>query len=176
MHHVVGAYASLFPLSAAFTGTVIGFESLERAVYALTGSRPPESASQVQSSPEPGAEPIGADRAIEIAQGAIVNATFAGMIVPLGPRAVWTVFLRVPEETSEYTYGEVSIDQDSGQVLQIRNLLTDSLGYRVIRFNRSIHTGDIWGMPSHIVVSLSSLMLVVMVVTGIVIWWKKPAM
>jgi uncharacterized iron-regulated membrane protein len=45
----------------------------------------------------------------------------------------------------------------------------------VIRFNRSIHTGDIWNLPSHIFVSLSSLLLVVMVVTGLVIWWKKLA-
>jgi uncharacterized iron-regulated membrane protein len=45
----------------------------------------------------------------------------------------------------------------------------------VIRFKRSIHTGDIWGLPSHIVMSVSSLLLVVMAVTGIVIWWKKLA-
>jgi uncharacterized iron-regulated membrane protein len=174
-HHVIGVYASLFLLIAAFTGILIGFESGERAVYAVTGSRPPAPISQVQSSPAAGAAPIHADRAVEIAHGAIVNATLAGMLVPLDPRAVWTVLLRVPEATSEYPYGSVSIDQYSGQVLQVRNFLTDSPGYRVIRFNRSIHTGDIWGMPSHIVVSLSSLLLVVMVVTGIVIWWKKLA-
>lgn len=69
----------------------------------------------------------------------------------------------------------MSVDQFSGQVLQSRNFLTDSAGYRAIRFNRSIHTGDIWGLPSHILVSVSSLELVVMVVTGLVIWWKKLA-
>src|SRR3989442_12048216 len=53
------------------------------------------------------------------------------------------------------------------------NFLTDSPGYRVIRFNRSIHTGDVWGTPGHILVSLSSLLLVVMVITGLVIWFKK---
>jgi uncharacterized iron-regulated membrane protein len=129
----------------------------------------------VQSSPMPDNATIDADRAIEIAHGAIGNATLAGIVVPLSPRAAWTIRLRVPEETSEYTYGSVSIDQYSGQLLQVRNLLTDSLGYRVIRFNRSIHTGDMRGMPSHIVVSVSSLLLVVMVVTGIAIWWKKLA-
>ena len=175
MHHVVGAYGSLFLFIAAFTGSLIGFESGERVIYSVTGSRPPEFASLVQSSPAPDTATIDADRAIEIAHGAIVNATLAGMVVPLSPRAVWTILLRVPEETSEYTYGSVSIDQYSGQLLQVRNLLTDSLGYRVIRFNRSIHTGDIQGTPSHIVVSVSSLLLVVMVVTGIVIWWKKLA-
>jgi uncharacterized iron-regulated membrane protein len=174
-HHVIGIYASLFLLVAALTGILIGFESGEQAIYAVTGSHPPEPLSEAQSSPVPGVAPINADRAIEVAHGAIVNATLAGLVVPLGPKAAWTVFLRVPEETSEYTYGRVAVDQYNGRVLQVRNLLTDSPGYRVIRFNRSIHTGDIWGMPSHIVVSLSSLLLVVMVVTGIVIWWKKLA-
>ena len=40
---------------------------------------------------------------------------------------------------------------------------------------RSIHTGDVLGTPTHIVVSLSSLLLVAMVLTGVVIWWKKLA-
>jgi uncharacterized iron-regulated membrane protein len=41
--------------------------------------------------------------------------------------------------------------------------------------NRAIHTGDIFGLPSRIILSVSSLMLVVMVITGMVIWWKKLA-
>jgi len=72
-------------------------------------------------------------------------------------------------------HSTVSIDQFSGQVLKVRNFKTDSMGYRVIRFNRSIHTGDVLGTPTHIIVSLSSLLLVAMVLTGVVIWWKKLA-
>jgi uncharacterized iron-regulated membrane protein len=174
-HHVIGVYGSLFLLITAFTGILIGFESGERAIYALTGSRPPAPMTEAQSLPVAGAAPVSADRAIEIAHGAIVNAALAGVLVPLTPKAVGTVLLRVPEETSENANGSVSIDQYSGQVLQVRNLLADSPGYRLIRFNRSIHTGDIRGLPSHIVMSLSSLLLVVMVVTGIVIWLKKLA-
>jgi uncharacterized iron-regulated membrane protein len=174
-HHVIGVYASLFLLISAFTGILIGFESGERAIYAVTRSRPPTPLSQVESTPVPGVAPISADRAIEIAHDAIVNSSLAGVLVPLGPKGVWTVLLHVPEETAENVHGSVSIDQYSGLVLQVRNLLTDSLGYRVIRFNRSIHTGDIGGMPLQIVESLSSLLLVVMVVTGIAIWWKRPA-
>jgi uncharacterized iron-regulated membrane protein len=50
-----------------------------------------------------------------------------------------------------------------------------SLGYRVIRFNRSLHTGDILGIWGHIINSLVSVVLIVMVFTGFVIWWKKLA-
>ncbi len=83
--------------------------------------------------------------------------------------------LRVPEETSAAVHSSVTIDQYSGKVLQVHSFLMDSAGYRWIRFNRSLHTGDIWGLPGHLLTSLSSLLLVAMVFTGVVIWWKKLA-
>jgi uncharacterized iron-regulated membrane protein len=174
-HHVIGLYASLFLLIAAFTGIMIGFDSGEKAIYAVTGSHRPTFTRPPSSKPAPGAMPITVDRAIEIAQGAIPNASLAGVFVPGNPKAAWTILLRVPEETSEAVHSAVTIDQFSGEVLLVRNFLTDSTGYRVIRFNRSIHTGDVGGLPTHILVSVSSLALVAMVVTGIVIWWKKLA-
>jgi uncharacterized iron-regulated membrane protein len=174
-HHVVGLYASLFLLIAAFTGVLIGFESGERGIYAVTHSQRPANLPRPQSTPLPAGATLTADRAIEIARGAIGGASLAGVQIPQNPKAVWTVLLRVPEETSESVHSSVAIDQYSGQVLQVRNFLTDSQGYRAIRFNRSVHTGDIWGLPSHILASVSSLLLVAMVLTGLVIWWKKLA-
>jgi uncharacterized iron-regulated membrane protein len=85
------------------------------------------------------------------------------------------VVLRVPEETSGSAHSSITVDQYSGAVLEVHNFLTDSKGYRWIRFNRSIHTGDIGGLAGHIVMSLSSLLLAAMVITGFVIWWKKLA-
>ena len=116
-----------------------------------------------------------ADQAMEIARRAMPHATVAVMLRPLSVQGSYAFLMRVPEETSETVHSVVSIDQYSGKVVQLYDFMTDSLGYRWIRFNRSIHTGDIWGLPGHILVSLSSLLLVVMVVTGIVIWWKKLA-
>jgi len=174
-HHVVGIYAALFLLIAAFTGIMIGFEWGERAIYAATHSRPPARMAPVRSSSVAGAAPITADRALEIAREALPGASVAGFLIPLNAPGVFTVLMRFPEDTSEAVHSTVSIDQFSGKVLQSRNFLTDSAGYRVIRFNRSIHTGDVWGLPSHILVSVSSLALVAMVVTGLVIWSKKLA-
>jgi uncharacterized iron-regulated membrane protein len=174
-HHVIGLYAGLFLWIAAFTGVLIGFESGEKAIYALTNSSRPSFARPPQSAPAGGAAPIGIDRAIEIARAAIPGAAVDTLLLPLSPKASYTVVLRVPEETSGSAHSSVTVDQYTGQVLQVRNFLTDSQGYRWIRFNRSIHTGDIWGLAGHIVTSVSSLLLVAMVVTGFVIWWKKLA-
>jgi uncharacterized iron-regulated membrane protein len=174
-HHVVGVYAAMFLLIAAFTGIMIGFDSGERIIYSVTHSEPPSRMPPVYSAVIGGAAPITADRAIEISRAFMPGTTVAGIIVPLGPRAVHTILLRFPEDTSETVHSGVLLDQYSGKVLQARNFLTDSFGYRAIRFNRSIHTGDLWGTPGHILVSVSSLALVAMVITGLVIWWKKLA-
>jgi uncharacterized iron-regulated membrane protein len=40
--------------------------------------------------------------------------------------------------------------------------------------NRAIHTGDVFGVPSKIVMSLASLAAVIQVLSGLVMWWKHP--
>jgi len=47
------------------------------------------------------------------------------------------------------------------------------MGTRAIIFNRATHTGDLFGYPTKILVSLSSLMLVIQAITGYYMWWKK---
>jgi uncharacterized iron-regulated membrane protein len=174
-HNVIGLYAGLFLIVAAFTGVLIGFESGEKAIYAVTGSSRPSFARPPQSTPVPGAPPIGIDRAIGIARQSIPGAAVDTISLPLQAKGSYTVVLRVPEETSGSAHSSVTVDQYTGQVLQVHNFLTESQGYRWIRFNRSIHTGDIWGLGGHILMSLSSLLLVAMVITGLIIWWKKLA-
>ena len=114
-----------------------------------------------------------ADQVLDIAQRAFPGASPSLMLMPLRPAAVFTVLMRVPEETSQNVHSSVMIDQFSGRVLDVRSYLTDSLGYRLLRLNRSIHNGDIFGLPSRILVSLSGLMLFALVVTGVVTWRKK---
>jgi uncharacterized iron-regulated membrane protein len=116
-----------------------------------------------------------ADRVLEIARRAIPDARVVTMILPQRSAGSFSVLMRVPQETSRAVHSTVTIDQYSGKVLNVRNYLDQPAGYRLIRFNRSIHTGDVFGFPSRILVSLSSLLLVAMVITGMVIWWKKLA-
>jgi uncharacterized iron-regulated membrane protein len=171
-HQAMGIYAAIFLLIAAFTGIMIGFEFGEKTYYAITRSAPPARPQAFTSVPVQGALPVTTEQAMDIARNAIPNASIAMVVRPLRTAGAYTVFLRVPEETSEAVHSTVTIDQFTGKVLNVRNFLTDSAGYRLIRFNRSIHTGDIFGLPTHILTSLSSLLLVAMVITGLITWWK----
>jgi uncharacterized iron-regulated membrane protein len=174
-HHVLGIYGALILFIAALTGVLIGFAFAEKAIYAITHSSPPRRARPPESTVIAGAAPINVDRALEIARQSMPEASVAAVLVPVNPKAAFNVLMRLPEETSEAVNSMVSVDQYSGMVLRQVSHKTESAGYRVIRFNRSIHTGDVFGVTTHIIVSLSSLLLVVMVITGVVIWWKKLA-
>ncbi len=174
-HHAIGIYASLFLLIAAITGVLIGFDFGEKFFYSATHSERPARQEAWQSVFVPNAVPLTSDQALDIARRTMPNATVAMMVLPLRPTGAYTVLMRVPEDTSETVHSSIAIDQFSGKVLNVRNYLAESPGYRLIRLNRSIHTGDIFGLPSHILVSLSSLALVAMAITGLVIWWKKLA-
>ncbi|MGA3187685.1 MAG: PepSY-associated TM helix domain-containing protein [Bryobacteraceae bacterium] len=174
-HQLIGIYASLFLWIAAITGILIGFDFGEKFFYDITKSSPPVPLQPFQSVEISGAIPILADQVLEVTRRTMPGASAAMMFMPQRPGGSFTVLMRVPEETSQNVHSSVTVDQYSGKVLNVRNYLTDSLGYRLIRLNRSIHNGDIFGLPSHILVSLSSLMLVAMVVSGFVIWWKKLA-
>ena len=170
-HHAIGIYFALFLLIAALTGVLVERGDL---IAWLTHSREPMRFPRLQSSLT-GATPISVDRAEQIALTVIPGTTVTDVQLPLNPTDVYMVILRVPEETSEAAHSYIFIDQYTGKTLHAVNFLDDP-GYRLVRFNRSIHTGDFWGTPGHILVSLSSLMLVVMVVTGLVIWLKKLAL
>jgi uncharacterized iron-regulated membrane protein len=175
-HHMIGIYAALFLFIAAFTGVLIGFDFGEEAIYAITRSTRPHFAPPPPSdAAAPGATVITADQAAEIARRTMPNTTVSDFQLPLNAKGSYSIAMRAPEETSEAVHSFITIDQYSSKVLRFQNFLTDSYGYRAIRFNRSIHTGDVWGLTGHIIVSLSSLLLVAMVITGVVIWWKKLA-
>jgi uncharacterized iron-regulated membrane protein len=173
-HHMIGLYAGLFLWIAAFTGILIGFDWGEEAIYKVTGSAGPSRTPPPQSTPAPESATISVDRAMEIARQAL-PAPIEVVQIPRNPKAAYNFVLRVPEETTGSAHSTVGVDQYSGKVLQVRDFRTDSRGFYWIRFNRSIHTGDIFGTAGHVITSLSSLLLVAMVITGAVIWWKKLA-
>ena len=66
------------------------------------------------------------------------------------------------------------IDQYTGQVLWSRTAREAPTGWRYVKeWNREIHTGDIFGIPTRILASIASLMLVLQLATGVVMWWKR---
>ena len=174
-HNAIGIYASLILLLISFTGVLIGFDFVEPLIFKMTHSEPYLQRRPAQSEQAAGGSQITVDQAIAAARQALPDATVSTIQPPATPKGAFYIGMRVPEETSEAVHSSVAVDQFSGKVLRVQNFMTESFGYRVIRYNRSLHTGDVFGFWGHVIMSLTSIVLVIMVVTGVVIWWKKLA-
>lgn len=171
-HNTVGIFSFVLLLMLTITGIVIGFERQSvPLLYKLTGSQP----SQMPRSfapPPPGAQPISVDRAMEIARQALPGAT-PFMILISGPKRPFLVASRYPEDRTPGGRCRVLVDQYTGKVLFAQGSRTAPAGERMRNTNRAIHTGDIFGIPSKIVMSMASVMLVLQASSGIVMWWKR---
>jgi uncharacterized iron-regulated membrane protein len=171
LHNAVGIFSLAFLLLLTITGVIIGFESVSTPVlYTLSGSTPPQS--DFQATPQPGVTPQTPDQAVAIARAALPGAAPIAVNVP-GPKGVYRVALRYPEDLTPGGRSRVYIDPYGGRVLMADSSRTTVAGARLVIANRAIHTGDLFGIPSKAVMALASLMVALQVVSGVVMWWKR---
>ncbi|HEX7288052.1 MAG TPA: PepSY-associated TM helix domain-containing protein [Candidatus Angelobacter sp.] len=171
LHSATGIFSLVFLAVLAFTGVMIGFErKTTPLLYRLTGSRPaPQPA---VPPPPPDATPISPDQALAIAHQSLPDATPFLIIVP-GPKGAYQVRLRYPEDLTPGGRSRVIVDQYSGKVLFAESSRTAPAGTRLVIANRALHTGDILGLPSKVVMSLASLAAAFQALSGLVMWWKR---
>jgi uncharacterized iron-regulated membrane protein len=171
VHASTGIAVFGFLLLAGVTGGVIGFDAVAGpALYRVTGSAPAERPPHVVTpSPE---GPISPDRAMAIAAAAIPGATPFQIAIP-PPKGTYGVRLRFPEDLTPGGRSRVEIDQYTGEVVFAEGSRTAPAGSRAIILNRAIHTGDVFGLPSKILMSLASALTVVMAVSGLFTWWVR---
>jgi len=172
LHNATGIFSLLFLLMLTVTGIMMGFErSTFPLLYKLTGSKPSNPPRKFPP-PPPGAKPIPADQALEIAGNALPGATPFAVILPEAQGA-YRILLRYPEDRTPGGRSRVMVDQYSGQVLFAEGSRTAPAGARIAIANRAVHTGDIFGLATKIVMSLASLLLVLQVISGLLMWWKR---
>ena len=171
-HHAVGLYTCVFLFVAALTGVMVGFDAAEQLFYRVTKSEQPKRPKPPLASDANGRQAISVERAIAVGRGAAPGGEVIQVQIPENSRAVFAVFLRSPREVAVDSPIPiiVYVDPYNASVIRVQDLLTESPGYRLVRLNRAIHTGDLWGGAGHVVMSLSSLALGVMVITGLSIW------
>jgi uncharacterized iron-regulated membrane protein len=65
------------------------------------------------------------------------------------------------------------VDDRTGDLVFVDNPWTDSAGQKVLRALYPLHSGQVGGVATRLVVLLLGLATVEMAVTGIIVWWKK---
>jgi uncharacterized iron-regulated membrane protein len=174
LHNATGIFSFVFLLALAVTGVVIGFDDrITPWLYRITRSRPlvmyaPPPKFQVT----PSGAPIGPDRAIAIARSTLPGAEPISINVP-APAGVYSIAARFPEDRTPGGRSRIFIDQYSGAVLLAEGSRSAPAGSRLITLNRAIHTGDVVGIPSKTIMSLASVVVIVQLVSGVVMWLKR---
>jgi uncharacterized iron-regulated membrane protein len=172
LHNSVGIYsaASLFVLGV--TGLVVHFDNdLEQWLHDRAGTA--KIARNTPSVPQAGTQPIGPDEAVQAALAAVPGTQALFVSAPANAKASYLVALHYPEDLTPGGRSWVNVDQYSGKPLSSQDSRTAPWGTRTIIYNRAIHTGDIFGYFSKVIMSLTSLMLISQAITGYYLWWKK---
>ena len=171
LHNAVGIFSFAFLLILTVTGLMIGYDEWTTPMlYRATGSQPSPAPSIPP--PAPGAKPITPDQAMKIAENAIPGAAPFAINIP-GARGAYLVRSRFPEDLTPGGRSRVAIDQYTGKVLFTESSRTAPRGTRLVIWNRAIHTGDVFGIPSKALASLASLMAVMQLMSGVAMWWKR---
>jgi uncharacterized iron-regulated membrane protein len=150
-------YWSKFPSSTVPVGDV-----LDRSPWIMENQPMPLSMSSA-------GVPRGIDQIVATVEGLGIAPGYA-VDVPNRPDGVFTASV-YPDDISRERV--IHLDQYSGEVLY-DGLLKDlgALG-RAAEWGVSIHTGQAWGLPNQIVLLLACIGMVVLCVSGAVMWWKR---
>ena len=87
--------------------------------------------------------------------------------LPGGPLSTYVIEKYSPQWIAGSARSAAFIDRYSGEALRVDNARLATFGYRAYRINMAIHTGEILGLPSRIVLAISSLLLPLLSITGI---------
>jgi uncharacterized iron-regulated membrane protein len=172
LHNSFGIVSLVFALLLVATGLVISFEAQTTPfLYRISHSQPPRWP-RVQVAPQPGQIPITPDRALATARATMPEATPFLILVPHGSQP-YQVFLHYPEDRTPGGRTRIIIDPYSGNILSAIDSRRAPAGYRLVNLNRALHTGDVLGIPSKVVLSLASLIMPLQLLTGLVMWVKR---
>jgi uncharacterized iron-regulated membrane protein len=170
VHKVAGIIAAVFLVMIAFTGFCWNFyQYTEPVIYAATFSPKP---AEPKSKPVAGKSSLELNQILKIADKTLPEAVTTYISFPDTPDGIFRVNKKFPEVKEAYR-SRVYIDQYSGEVLQVRNSRTLSLGDKVTDAFTPMHYGTFGGVATRILYVFVGLSPLILFVTGFVMWWYR---
>ncbi len=174
LHHAVGFFSSFFVCIIAFTGLIKAYgDDLQPFFNRMTGA-PATTRALLSTPPARGVvRQIPLDDAIVAANAQLPGATIARITPPKVKNGSILITMKYPGDSTAPGRSWVVVDQYTGRVLGSQDARTAPAGAQIPIINRAIHVGGIYGVPTRILAFLSSLAVLVQLVTGLVMWWRK---
>ncbi|WP_439670964.1 PepSY-associated TM region [Cupriavidus necator] len=127
------------------------------------------------SAPAPaGARPLGAGEIMAAAQARYPQAQVTRISFPRKPGDAFEIRLRQPGEVRKDTGAtRLWLDAWSGKPLGMRDPQQAPAGDTLLNWLFPLHTGEAFGLPGRVFITLFGLAPLAFAVTGVLIWWKR---
>lgn len=118
--------------------------------------------------------PIGVAHAMHVAQARFPEARLSRVGLPASPKTPYELRMRQPDELRKGPGNtRVSVDAYQGTVLKVRDPLTAAAGDRFLGWQFPLHTGEAFGIPGRVLVTLSGVTPLLFMWTGLLMWWRR---
>ncbi|HEY9812152.1 MAG TPA: PepSY-associated TM helix domain-containing protein, partial [Candidatus Sericytochromatia bacterium] len=171
IHKVAGILSVAFLFLIASTGSAIAFYSfVEPTVYSLTRTSVP---SPPTSQPSAGLKPLSVDQILQKANLVLPNATTTFIVLPATPVKAVKVRKKFVDEIHPNGENNIYIDQFSGKILKVENVLEAPLAARILGALYPLHIGRYGGVISRIIHIFVGIATTGLFFTGLVMWWHR---
>ena len=162
LHNATGLWFLVPVLSMVITGLLL---AVPGPVHRLAGAEPaPWPGPPTSNADSLGTGVIPLSRALLAADSALPGEVTMRVTIPSSPAAAYAV-----AKSGKTVY----IDQYRGGVIEVRPDRAPTAGDEAIEGIEHLHTGESLGVPGRTIMTLGSLMLAVMTLTGVVLGWKR---
>lgn len=170
LHHSLGIFSAVILLIITSTGLWVHYGAVDEWMRKLNTS--PTRPIPSQPAAPPGTPLLSLDSIAAAARAAVPGAPIMNIQLPPGPKLPAMVQLKYPEDHTPAGRSRVFVDKYRGTVLLAMSTRTAQAGQHMIDIKRSLHTGDIYGVPTQILWMLGALLLATQAVTGVLMWWN----
>jgi uncharacterized iron-regulated membrane protein len=171
LHRVVGIWSLLVFLAVCVSGVYLTFP---QTIGPFVRAHFP--GEDVTTEPRPGyvpvPGPIGAEQAIVQAMSAVADARVTGMELP-GEQDSYVIELEPRDFGPTDPHVQVVIDAKTAEISYIDDPRAYSLREKALNWQHLLHFGIGLGWVWTVFVFLSGLLPLLLVVTGLTMWWKK---
>lgn len=173
IHRNVGIYCAAILLVMLFTGIAMIFKPATRSVTTLFSPVRPK-IDFGKSKPLPGQSPIGVGAAVAAADEIFPDGRLHWILLPSAPSGVYVVGKQSDDEPNRTkTSRNVSVDQYSGEVLQVQDRNGFTAGEKFLEWLFPLHSGEAFGAVGRSIVLFIGLTPLALYLTGFLRWRQK---
>lgn len=174
VHRLTGLYTLVLMAVISVTGAMLVFPQQAGRIISVF-SPVEELHPHVPGTPSGDGQPISITAAVAVATARFPGAELRRIHTPGSAEEAYRVVLRQDSETfnRSHTYTQVWVDQYSGRILHVTDPAQFAPGTALLSYRLAFHSGEAFGLPGRLLVSVLGALLAVLWFTGVLQWLRR---